>query len=77
MSAHEESPVQVHITLEGNTLHYYSWNNIVTIAGSTRIGGIGMENAKRRLELIYPGRYDLDIKSAVSSYSVSLKINLA
>ena len=39
-------------------------------------GGIGIENAKKRLQLIYKDRYDLKIHQSESSYSVFLKLQL-
>jgi LytS/YehU family sensor histidine kinase len=39
-------------------------------------GGMGLKNAQRRLELLYPGHYDLDIVNDKSLYVVNLKINL-
>ena len=38
------------------------------------LGGIGLENAKRRLELIYSDNYDLIINDKKNSYSVILRI---
>ena len=36
--------------------------------------GIGLNNVKRRLELIYPGRYQLDIRQEGNFYKVNLDI---
>lgn len=38
--------------------------------------GVGLKNAKRRLELIYPGQYQLATRNEDRVYSVNLKINL-
>jgi two-component system, LytTR family, sensor kinase len=38
--------------------------------------GIGIENARKRLDLIYNGRYELDIKDSDGCYSVLLKLQL-
>ena len=39
-------------------------------------GGIGLENVKRRLELIYPGRYELQAGPQNGNYIVNLQIEL-
>jgi two-component system, LytTR family, sensor kinase len=38
--------------------------------------GIGIENTKQRLELLYPGRYLLDIEALEDTFSVKLSIEL-
>jgi sensor histidine kinase YesM len=38
--------------------------------------GIGIPNVQRRLELLYPGSYELDIRDLSDTYSLSLKILL-
>lgn len=41
-----------------------------------RSGGIGLVNVRRRLDLLYPDRYSLDIEDAPNSYAVKLKVSL-
>ena len=40
------------------------------------VGGFGLENAKKRLALIYPGRHLLDIKKGEDFFAVNLSIDL-
>lgn len=40
-------------------------------------GGIGLENIKRRLELAYPGKHELQIQQAGGKYLIILKLNLS
>jgi hypothetical protein len=39
-------------------------------------GGIGLDNIKKRLELLYPGHYQLNISNKTGRYSVDLTIQL-
>ena len=39
-------------------------------------GGIGLVNVRRRLDLLYPDNYNLDIKNNPNTYHVNLKLNL-
>ncbi len=43
---------------------------------NTSDGGIGLTNVKRRLSLLYPEQYRLDIKTEQSIFNVQLSINL-
>jgi hypothetical protein len=40
-------------------------------------GGIGLKNVRRRLDLLYPGQYNLDIQNDNSSFAVRLQLQLA
>lgn len=44
--------------------------------GQTKGGGIGLANARRRLELIYPQRHELEIKRQDGFFEVNLTIKL-
>lgn len=37
---------------------------------------MGIENCRKRLELLYPGKYELSINSDNDIYNVSLQISL-
>jgi len=41
-----------------------------------KVGGIGTDNVRRRLELLYPGKHQIDISSKELSFSVQLTIDL-
>jgi sensor histidine kinase YesM len=45
-------------------------------AGNEQAGGIGLQNVKRRLELLYPGQHDLKIESKEDRFSVLLRLRL-
>ncbi|HEY5325941.1 MAG TPA: hypothetical protein VIJ27_02990, partial [Mucilaginibacter sp.] len=40
-------------------------------------GGIGLKNVQRRLDLIYPGQYELNIQNHDDRFEVRLKVMLA
>lgn len=42
-----------------------------------KVGGVGLENVKRRLELIYSGKHQLTIEQKENSFEVNLEIKLS
>jgi two-component system LytT family sensor kinase len=41
-----------------------------------KVGGVGLENVRRRLELLYPAKHQLKIEDSESKFSVELEISL-
>jgi LytS/YehU family sensor histidine kinase len=56
-------------------LLFYSENSKPLIK-SNGIGGIGLKNINRRLDLLYPGRYTLQITDEPDRYIVNLTLPL-
>ena len=48
----------------------------ITASKKDGVGGVGMENVKKRLSLIYPENHSLTIKQDVEKYNVKLELNL-
>jgi len=46
----------------------------VRIAERNEVGGIGLKNLRRRLELQYPGRHELEINNGKTEFEVILRI---
>jgi sensor histidine kinase YesM len=70
--------VHVRLDVSGHTLTFITRNNrgeTDRVVPETR-QGIGIENTRQRLELIYPGRHRLDIKANGDAFEVNLKIEL-
>ena len=56
-------------------LHFSSVNSKPAVKNNS-IGGLGLKNIARRLELLYPGKYTLDVNNETDKYIVKLIIPL-
>ena len=68
-------PIRLLINLDGTNLHFYTENKKHMNNRDTE-GGIGLQNVKRRLDLLYPGKYKLDIKDTPDIYTCELSLVL-
>ncbi|MEZ4932251.1 MAG: GHKL domain-containing protein [Saprospiraceae bacterium] len=41
-----------------------------------KVGGIGLENVRRQLELMYPNQHELDIQQLAGEFRVCLKLQV-
>ncbi|NOQ71336.1 MAG: hypothetical protein GQ574_05015 [Crocinitomix sp.] len=70
--------IKIKIKDEDQKLLLIVSNTVSGETGSTKdkVGGVGMENVRKRLTLLYPGEHDLVLKMDKKTYSSILKINL-
>jgi len=72
---HIRSVIKIRFSVENDRLTFcvvnYLWN---LPAQQTETTGIGLENVRKRLDLIYKEKYTLDIHPNVNTYTVILKI---
>lgn len=67
--------IEINLTINDNWLNFTVYNSKAD--DDEKPGsGIGIENAKRRLQLIYPNRHSIEIISNRNSYYVILEIQL-
>lgn len=75
-----ENP-HINISLEAkDDILYFSVSNKYDPASQQvkdKASGIGLANVRRRLDLLYPGKYTLNINREKNMFTVSLQINLS
>ncbi|MEO8404328.1 MAG: histidine kinase [Chitinophagaceae bacterium] len=71
----QTSTIHIALTFFEKTLTLQVINPIVK-TDTFAHGGLGLKNAGRRLDLLYPGKHTLDIFQNDQQYIVNLKINL-
>lgn len=82
ISATQPSRIEIAIRQQGVKIHVEVRNTLFDGKHSTNLeesNGIGLVNTRRRLDLLYPGRYELDVKEdhAEKEYKVHLELDPA
>jgi sensor histidine kinase YesM len=74
----EKTFIKLDIEIEKNKLNFSVENNKgqVDEIRSKDAGGLGLENIKRQLELLYPKKHLLNIKNREDSFAVQLQLDL-
>ena len=78
VNAEENSDIRIHINISKAYLHLRVLNNKVHVyQNGVKKSGVGIENTKHRLQLLYPGNHKLTIKDTKDDFSVLLSLYLA
>jgi two-component system, LytTR family, sensor kinase len=67
-------PLQISLKVTDKSMEFETSNRIST-RNKDEVGGIGMDNVRRRLELLYPGKHELACKTDNCYYTARLVIN--
>jgi two-component system LytT family sensor kinase len=75
----QKAAIQIAIVVSGQKLIFTCVNTDHSIIQKMEmeISGIGLENVKRRLKLVYPGKHQLTIKKEDGKFMVKLEIDLS
>jgi len=66
--------VEVDIKMVDNQLNFSIKNTVLNDTSNEVEGGIGLENIQKRLELLFPNNYELNIKTTKKWFNVNLTI---
>ncbi len=75
-STNEQSKIDISATIKNTTLHFGVVNSKPTMITASNRNGLGLENVRRRLGLLYPNAHTLDIADKGNEYHVNLTVDL-
>ncbi|MBC8755015.1 histidine kinase [Kordia sp. YSTF-M3] len=75
-STNEQSTIDISASIKNTTLHFCVVNSKPSMVSISKRKGLGLENVKRRLKLLYPNSHVLKIEDTEEKYHVNLSIDL-
>jgi LytS/YehU family sensor histidine kinase len=66
--------IKIHLAVKTHEILFEIENSIPTRKQSVKSTKMGLDNIKKRLDLLFPDKYKLDIKTEIQVYSVHLNI---
>lgn len=73
-SNHEPAAITIRVSMEGSVIHFFCQNNLFESTRNTDRTGIGIQNAKQRLQHLYPRKHSLEINTANGLFTVQLRL---
>lgn len=71
----EEGKIEIKLNNKENEIIFQVDNSVSSeTKNRDEMGGIGLENVKRRLELVYGEKFDLIINDTINAYAIMLRI---
>ena len=67
--------IDMSLQVRNKIISFHSKNSIDTDRQSMAVGGIGLSNLDKRLQLYYPGKHQCQVSSSEKEYSVSINID--
>jgi sensor histidine kinase YesM len=79
VSFREDSFIEINMTTNDNTIIFRCLNSISGSGAETGLesSGIGLNNVRKRLDLLFPGQHDLQLIKTDSTFEVLLKIQVS
>lgn len=74
-SSSRDCTIRIRLEVEDGTLRFTTRNGIMK-RRAEKEPAVGIENCRARLELLYPGRFTLDIREENAEYELNLTIRL-
>lgn len=77
VNGEENSDLNINIAVKDDEIHLLVENNKVQVQRvTTESSGLGIENTRSRLQMLYLNNYQLQIEDSISRFVVSLRIRL-
>jgi hypothetical protein len=78
VSFREDSFIDIFMSTSDNTIKFRSFNSISGSPAKTGLesSGIGLNNVRKRLDLLFPGKHDLQLNKTERTFEVLLKIQV-